>query len=117
MLVTAPKPAPAQSAGSPSPSMPCASGQNGYDVTIESCSFTLQRSPAGNPNYFVNVTIKYAAPNATTPVRFKCALGNGSSSVTQYGVLRKSGTTLTFVSPFVSSGSGLKSVGCSVDAT
>jgi hypothetical protein len=104
----------AQTIGTPAP---CSSTQNGSNVTIASCTFTLESSPGGNANYFVNVTIKYAAPSPTMAVRFRCALGNGSSTVAQYGVLRASGAVLQFVSPFVSPASVLKSVACSVDAT
>ena len=95
----------------------CTGAQSGRSVTIQSCSFTLQSSPGGNPDYFVNVTIKYTSPSPQTPVRFRCALGNGSTQASQYGVLRSSGATLTFVSPFVSQTSGLKTVACFVDAT
>lgn len=96
--------------------VPCSSARSALGVTISSCAFTLAPSPAGNPDYFVNVTIKYSAPAADAAVRFRCTLGNGSTNVAQYGVLRQSGATLRFVSPFVSSSSTLKSVACSVDA-
>lgn len=96
---------------------PCSSTQNGSSVTIQSCTYTLESSPGGNAEYFVNVKINYAAPNPTMAVRFRCMLGNGSSTVAQYGVLRASGTVLQFVSPFVSQANTLKSVACSVDAT
>jgi hypothetical protein len=101
----------------PSPPTSCSSTQSGHGVTIEGCSFTLQASPAGNPNYFVIVTLTYGAPNPTTPVRFRCLLGSGATQVAQYGVLRKSATSLTFVSPLASSGGVLKAVACNVDAT
>jgi hypothetical protein len=95
--------------------MPCSSTQGGSGVAIQSCSFTLQPSPAGNPDYFVNVTLNYATPNVSKVVRFRCALGNASQTVSQYGVLRASGGTLKFVSPFVSP--AVKSVQCFVDKT
>ncbi|MGC1381221.1 MAG: hypothetical protein WA814_09415 [Candidatus Baltobacteraceae bacterium] len=107
----------AQTASSPEPSTACSGSQGSHGISIKACTFTLGPSPAGNPNYFVNVTIKYAAPSATTAVRFRCAFGNGSEVVKQYGVLRQSGSTLHFVSPFASSSSALKSVECDVDAT
>jgi hypothetical protein len=107
-------PATAQTASSPGPPKPC-SGHSSQRVTIESCSFTLGSSPAGNPNYFVTVTLRYAAPSPAMAIRFRCALGDGGSTVSRYGVLRQSGANLTFVSPFVTS--VVKSVDCFVDAT
>jgi hypothetical protein len=97
------------------PPTPCSSTQGGSGVAIKSCSFTLQSSPAGIANYFVNVRIEYTSPNPA--VRFRCALGNANSTVSQYGVLRASGSSLQFVSPFVSPASTLKSVACFVDAS
>ncbi len=99
------------------PPAQCSYSESGHSVTIQACSYTLEPSPAGNQNYFVNVTIKYTAPSPTQAVRFRCTLGNASTKVAQYGVLRQSGSTLKFVSPFVSSPSTLKSVQCAVDAT
>lgn len=96
---------------------PCAYGAGGYGVTIASCSFTLQPSPGGNSNYYVIVTIGYTAPPATSAVRFRCMLGDGGAPVAEYGVLRKSGTSLTFVSPFVSANKPVSSVQCFVDKT
>jgi hypothetical protein len=96
--------------------LPCTGTQGGQGVTIASCAYALAPSPAGNPDYFVNVTIKYATAKPPA-VRFRCMLGNGTVKVAEYGVLRESGTTLTFVSPFVSPASILKSVECYVDAT
>ncbi len=107
---------PARAAGSPAPPMPCSDSGSGHGVAITSCSFVLEPSPAGNVNYFVNVTLKYTAPAGATAVRFRCALRNGSSAVSQYGVLRSSGSTLKFVSPFASTGSAVQSVSCYVDA-
>jgi hypothetical protein len=111
---------PPSSADTPTPRPPvsCSAAQSGHGVTIQSCAFTLEASPGGNQDYFVNVTIKYTAPNPTMAVRFRCALGNGSTTLPQYGVLRSSGSSLKFVSPFVSSSAdALKSVACFVDAT
>jgi hypothetical protein len=99
------------------PPVQCSNSQSSHGVAIQSCSYTLESSPAGNPNYFVNVTLKYATPSPTTPVRFRCTLANASTNSAQYGVLRLSGSTLKFISPFVSSSSALKSVRCAVDAT
>lgn len=104
----------ADAAGAP---IPCGNSQSGHGVAIQSCSFTLESSPGGNANYFVNVTIEYKASSPTKAVRFRCTLSNASSKVTQFGVLRQSGSALKFVSPFVSSSSPLKSVACAVDAT
>jgi hypothetical protein len=108
-------PVSAQTIADTGPSMPCSSTQGGSGVAIKSCSFTLQSSPAGIAYYFVNVRIEYTSPNPA--VRFRCALGNGNSTVSQYGVLRASGSSLQFVSPFVSPASTLKSVACFVDAS
>jgi hypothetical protein len=107
----------AQPSATIGPPMSCSNSQSAHGVMIQSCTYTLESSPAGNANYFVNVTIKYRAPNATSAVRFRCTLGSASTKVQQYGVLRQSGSTLKFVSPFVSSASALQSVACAVDAT
>jgi hypothetical protein len=97
--------------------LPCTHAAGGQGVTIRSCSYALATSPAGNPNYFINVTIGYATAKPVAAVRFRCAFGNGVTKVTQYGVSRSSGATLTFVSPFVLATPGLQTVECSVDAT
>jgi hypothetical protein len=113
-----PPPSSADTTASPRSPASCSAAESGHGVTIQSCAFTLEASPGGNQDYFVNVTIKYTAPNPTMAVRFRCALGNGSTTVSQYGVLRSSSTSLKFVSPFVSPSAGvLKSVACYVDAT
>jgi len=107
-------PARAAPASGTTAAMAC-SGHGSHGVTIQSCSFTLEPSPAGNPNYFVTVTLRYSAPNPAMAVRFRCALGDGNSAVSQYGVLRQSGGHLTFVSPFAKS--VVRSIDCFVDAT
>jgi hypothetical protein len=86
-------------------------------VAVQRTHFTLAPSNFGNANYFVNVTIDYAPPDA--PVRFRCELSDGSKTVSLYGVLRQSGASLQFVSPFATSGSSspVKSVQCFVDKT
>jgi hypothetical protein len=108
--------APAVADAAHGPSLPC-STYDGHGVVINACSYSLEPSPAGNANYFVNIVINYTAPPNTSAVRFRCMLGNGSSTIPQYGVLRASPGTMRFVSPFVSDSSVLKSVGCYVDAT
>lgn len=113
-ILAASVPVSAQTTSSPGPPKPC-SGHDGHGVTIESCSFTLGSSPAGNPNYFVTVTLRYSASNPAMAIRFRCALGSGGSTVSRFGVLRQSGAQLTFVSPF--STGVVKSVDCFVDAT
>ena len=87
---------------------------SGSGVTIQRCSYTLSPSPAGNPDYFVSVTLAYASPSPA--VRFRCLLANGTTTAAQYGVLRASGTSLKFVSPFVAPRSALQSVACFVDS-
>lgn len=109
-------PTPARADESPGPPVPCSGSGNGYGVVITSCSFSLESSPAGNPNYFVDVTLRYTAP-PNTAVRFRCTLGDGGTAGSQYGVLRSSGGTLKFVSPFAKGGSPVTSVSCDVDAT
>jgi hypothetical protein len=87
---------------------------SGSGVTIQRCTYTLSPSPAGNPDYFVTVTLAYTS--SSPAVRFRCLLGNGATTAAQYGVLRASGATLKFVSPFVAPRSALTSVACSVDS-
>jgi hypothetical protein len=86
-------------------------------VAVQQTTFKLASSGAGNANYFVNVNVYYAPPDAT--VRFRCELSDGDKSVSLYGVLRQSGGSLRFVSPFAtsSSSSPVKTVQCFVDKT
>jgi hypothetical protein len=86
-------------------------------VTVQNTTFKLASSDAGNANYFVNVSINYTPPDA--PVRFRCDLSDGNKTVSLYGVLRQSGGSLQFISPFAtsSSSSPVKSVQCFVDKT
>ena len=114
LAVQLPAPVAAQAVADAAAATPCTSSQGGHGVAIQSCSYTLAPSPAGNADYYVDVTIKFTG--ASGAVRFKCALGNGSTTASQVGVLRASGSSLHFVSPFASSSSPLKSVACSVDA-
>ena len=113
LLVPVPAPA-AQAVADAGAATPCSSMHGGHGVSVQSCSYALSPSPAGNPDYYVDVTISFTG--ASGAVRFKCMLGNGSSSVAQFGVLRASGASLHFVSPFSSTSTPLKSVACSVDA-
>lgn len=110
-------PMPGRAQGSPSSGTPCSSLSSGQGVVITSCSYTLASSPAGNPNYFVDVTLRYTAPANTAAIRFRCMLSDGNNAIPQYGVLRSSGSTLNFVSPFVKAGGIVRSVSCYVDAT
>jgi hypothetical protein len=100
--------------GSPKP---CSSSQGGFGVSISSCLYTLAASPAGNSNYYVNITIAYANSVPGAAVRFRCDLANRTQTVPQYGVSRSSPLTLKLISPFVASTPGLESVACVVDAT
>ena len=100
--------------GSPKP---CSSSQGGFGVSISSCVYTLAASPAGNSNYYVNITIVYANSVPGAAVRFRCDLANKAKTVPQYGVSRSSPLTLKLISPFVASTPGLESVACVVDAT
>jgi hypothetical protein len=83
-------------------------------VTIKTTSFALKPSPAGNKSYFVIVTINYAPTDAV--VRFRCDLSARGAPVSLYGVLRGSGTSLRFISPFPSS-TPVTSVKCFVSKT
>jgi hypothetical protein len=94
----------------------CSSSQGGSGVAISSCVYTLAASPAGNPNYYVNVTIVYTNSVPGGAVRFRCDLASKTKTVPQYGVSRSSPVTLTLVSPFVAAAPGLESVACVVDA-
>lgn len=93
----------------------CASSQGGSGVSISSCVYTLSASPAGNLNYYVNVTIAYAPSGQGGAIRFRCDLSNGDKPVSQYGVSRSSPAELKFISPFVTSARALSSVACAVD--
>lgn len=93
----------------------CASSPSSLGVSITSCVYTLSDSPAHNPNYYVKVTIVYAISSQSAAVRFRCDLGNGTQTVSQFGVSRSSPAQLTFISPFVTSPSPLTSVACAVD--
>jgi hypothetical protein len=95
----------------------CSSSQGGFGVAISSCVYTLEASPAGNPNYYVNVTIVYTDSVPVAAVRFRCDLASKAKTVPQYGVSRSSPLTLRLISPFVAPATGLESVACSVDAT
>ena len=118
----APVPA-AQIGASPGPSIQCSKSagatiqscicSGGHTVTVRSCLLTLEPSDAGNPDYLVTITIGYTAPSPTVPVRFQCVFGNGSTTLSQYGVSRQSPAILKFISPFPT----LKSIQCSVNAT
>ncbi len=109
-----PAPVAAQAVADAAAGTPCTSSEGGHGVAVQSCSYALEPSPAGTADYYVNVTIKFTG--ASGAVRFKCVLGNGSTNAAQFGVLRESGSSLHFVSPFASSSSPLKSVACSVNA-
>jgi hypothetical protein len=95
----------------------CSGSQGGFGVAISSCVYTLTASPAGNPNYYVNVTIVYTNSVPGAAVRFRCDLASKAKTAPQYGVSRSSPLTLRFISPFVASAPGLESVACVVDAT
>jgi hypothetical protein len=105
-----------QNTGQGSPKQ-CSSSQGGLGVAISSCVYTLEASPAGNPDYYVNVTIVYTNSVPGGAVRFRCDLAGKTKTVPQYGVSRSSPLTLRFISPFVASAPGLESVVCVVDAT
>jgi hypothetical protein len=105
-----------QTTGEGSPKQ-CSSSQGGFGVAISSCIYTLEASPAGNPNYYVNVTIVYTNSVPVAAVRFRCDLASKTKTVPQYGVSRSSPLTLRLISPFVTSPLGLESVACAVDAT
>jgi hypothetical protein len=96
---------------------PCSSGQGGFGVSISSCVYTLSASPAGNSNYYVNITLVYSSSVPGAAVRFRCDLANRTKTVPQYGVSRSSPLTLKLISPFAASTPGLESVACVVDAT
>ena len=105
-----------QNTGPGSPKQ-CSNSQGGFGVGISSCVYTLEASPAGNPDYYVNVTIAYTNSAPGGAVRFRCDLASKTKTVPQYGVSRSSPLTLRFISPFVAAAAGLESVACVVDAT
>ena len=107
------QPAPSLAASHSGTPQPC-TFTSSSGVTIHQCTYVLSPSPAGNPDYFVNVTLAYTS--SSPAIRFRCLLGNGTTTASQYGVLRASGTSLKFVSPFVAPRSALTSVACSVDS-
>jgi len=108
-------PSSAQPDSQPASVRACAAGQSGFGVSISSCVYTTSASPAGNAHYYVNVTIVYTISGQAGAVRFRCDLGNGGATVSQYGVSRSSPAQLQFISPFVTS-RALSSVACAVDA-
>lgn len=79
---------------------PCSNSGSAFDVTINSCTFTLIPSPAGSPNYYVDVTIKYTASPPDQAVRFRCDFSGAGAPISRLGVLRSSGSSMRFVSPF-----------------
>lgn len=94
----------------------CSKADSGLGVTVTSCSFTLAASPAGTPNYYIDVKIDYAAQAADQAVRFRCEFSNGGAPASKIGVSRMSGSAMRFVTPFNPPTASF-SVACAVDAT
>jgi hypothetical protein len=80
---------------------PCPTSGSAFGVTMSSCTFILNPSPAGSPNYYVDVAIKYSASPPDQAVRFRCDFTSaGAPPISRLGVLRNSGSSMRFVSPF-----------------
>jgi hypothetical protein len=95
---------------------PCPTSGSALGVTINSCTFTLNPSPAGSPNYYVDVTIKYTASPPDQAVRFSCDFSGAGAPISRLGVLRKSDSSMRFVSPFNPPSASID-VACTVVAT
>ena len=104
-----------QQDGSTSPHQ-CSKADSAFGVEVSSCAFTLAASPAGTPNYYVDVKITYAGPAPGQAVRFRCEFSNGGAPATKLGVSRLSGSVMRFVTP-VTPPTAAITVACAVDAT
>ena len=78
----------------------CPNSGSAFGVTITSCTFILNPSPAGSLYYYVDVTIKYAASPPDQAVRFRCDFTSAGAPISRLGVLRSSDSPMRFVSPF-----------------
>jgi hypothetical protein len=94
----------------------CSKADSAFGVTVASCAFTLAASPAGTPNYYVDVKIDYTAQAPDQAVRFRCEFSNGGTPATKIGVSRLSGSAMRFVTPFNPPIAAI-TVACAVDAT
>ena len=100
-----------QGAGSP-----CSKADGAFGVTISSCTFTLNPSPAGTPYYYIDVAISYTGSTSDQAVRIRCDFSSAGTVKTQFGVSRISGSPMRFVSPFSPPTPSIN-VACAVDAT
>jgi hypothetical protein len=98
------------------PARPCTAKNDAFGVTIGTCRIALNSSPAGTPDYYMDITIEYTAPQPGGAVQFRCDFSSGGTHHSLVGVLRQSPGTLHFVSPFTPLSSSIDAA-CTVTAT
>jgi hypothetical protein len=108
------KPSDSQQGGSPA--QKCTPSSGAFGVKIGSCLLALNPSPAGTPDYYMDVTIEYTPPQPDQAVQFRCEFSSGGATHSLFGVLRQSPGTLHFVSPFSPLTAAIDAI-CTVSAT